>query len=104
MARATDPNTVTTRLRYPRTAAPVLWLYLAAAGTPARYRFCSRERPVPACAVKRRRLPDLLAPVYGWFRDGFDTSDLREAKALLDDLIVNSTRVRSRQVLNPSRR
>ena len=27
---------------------------------------------------------DLLAPVYGWFTDGFDTPDLREAKALLD--------------------
>jgi len=29
---------------------------------------------------------DLLAPVYGWFTEGFDTSDLREAKALLDAL------------------
>ena len=26
----------------------------------------------------------LLAPVYGWFTEGFDTADLREAKALLD--------------------
>ena len=26
---------------------------------------------------------DLLAPVYGWFTEGFDTPDLREAKALL---------------------
>src|SRR5260221_4635362 len=29
---------------------------------------------------------DLLAPVYGWFTEGFDTPDLREAKALLDEL------------------
>ncbi len=29
---------------------------------------------------------DLLAPVYGWFTEGFDTADLKEAKALLDDL------------------
>jgi predicted ATPase len=29
---------------------------------------------------------DLLAPVYGWFKEGFDTRDLKEAKALLDAL------------------
>ncbi|HEX3523455.1 MAG TPA: tetratricopeptide repeat protein, partial [Stellaceae bacterium] len=29
---------------------------------------------------------DLLAPVYGWFSEGFDTADLKEAKALLDAL------------------
>jgi predicted ATPase len=29
---------------------------------------------------------DLLAPVYGWFTEGFDTVDLKEAKALLDEL------------------
>jgi predicted ATPase len=29
---------------------------------------------------------DLLAPVYGWFTEGFDTADLKEAKALLDEL------------------
>jgi predicted ATPase len=27
---------------------------------------------------------DLLAPLYGWFTEGFDTPDLREAKAPLD--------------------
>ncbi len=35
---------------------------------------------------KRRRAGDLLAPVYGWFTEGFDTADLMEAKALLDEL------------------
>jgi predicted ATPase len=29
---------------------------------------------------------ELLAPVYGWFTEGFDTRDLKEAKALLDVL------------------
>jgi predicted ATPase len=29
---------------------------------------------------------ELLAPVYGWFTEGSDTRDLKEAKALLDDL------------------
>jgi predicted ATPase len=28
----------------------------------------------------------LLAPVYGWFTEGFDTRDLKEAKALLEEL------------------
>jgi hypothetical protein len=29
---------------------------------------------------------ELLAPVYGWFTEGFDTRDLKEAKALLAEL------------------
>ena len=29
---------------------------------------------------------ELLAPVYGWFTEGFDTCDLKEARALLDEL------------------
>ena len=29
---------------------------------------------------------ELLAPVYGWFTEGFDTDDLKDAKALLDAL------------------
>jgi predicted ATPase len=35
---------------------------------------------------KRDAARDLLAPVYGWFTEGFDTLDLKEAKALLDAL------------------
>jgi predicted ATPase len=35
---------------------------------------------------KRNEARDLLAPVYGWFTEGFDTLDLKEAKALLDEL------------------
>jgi predicted ATPase len=35
---------------------------------------------------KRNEARNLLAPVYGWFTEGFDTLDLKEAKALLDEL------------------
>ncbi len=35
---------------------------------------------------RRAEARDLLAPVYGWFTEGFDTQDLKEAKALLDEL------------------
>jgi predicted ATPase len=35
---------------------------------------------------KRAEARDLLAPVYGWFTEGFDTRDLKEARALLDEL------------------
>jgi len=35
---------------------------------------------------KRNEARDLLAPVYGWFTEGFDTLDLKEAKALLGEL------------------
>jgi predicted ATPase len=35
---------------------------------------------------KRDEARDLLAPVYGWFTEGFDTRDLTEAKGLLDEL------------------
>jgi predicted ATPase len=35
---------------------------------------------------ERQKAYDLLAPIYGWFTEGFDTADLKDAKALLDDL------------------
>ncbi len=35
---------------------------------------------------KRKEALDLLAPVYNWFTEGFDTKDLIEAKALLEEL------------------
>jgi predicted ATPase len=35
---------------------------------------------------RRTEARDLVAPVYGWFTEGFDTADLKEAKALLDQL------------------
>jgi predicted ATPase/class 3 adenylate cyclase len=42
-------------------------------------RLCQRQD-------KRTAARELLAPVYGWFTEGFDTADLQEAKALLDVL------------------
>ena len=36
---------------------------------------------------KRAKACELLAPIYGWFTEGFDTKDLQEAKALLDELV-----------------
>jgi predicted ATPase len=36
--------------------------------------------------AKRDEARELLAPVYGWFTEGFDTLDLKQAKALLDEL------------------
>jgi len=38
------------------------------------------------CQGKRAEAHDLLAPIYDWFTEGFDTTDLQEAKALLDTL------------------
>jgi predicted ATPase len=35
---------------------------------------------------QREAVRDLLAPIYGWFTEGFDTPDLQEALALLEDL------------------
>ncbi len=54
-----------------------LTLELRAAMSLARL-WCSQGKPQQA--------RELLAPVYGWFTEGFDTLDLKEAKALLDAL------------------
>jgi predicted ATPase len=35
---------------------------------------------------KRDEARELLAPVYGWFTEGFDTADLQEARTLLEEL------------------
>jgi len=37
---------------------------------------------------KRDEARELLTPIYGWFTEGFDTTDLQEAKALLEALDV----------------
>ena len=39
-----------------------------------------------AAVVTWQQARELLAPVYGWFTEGFDTRDLKEAKALLEEL------------------
>ncbi len=38
---------------------------------------------------KVREARELLTPVYGWFTEGFDTRDLKEAKALLEELLAS---------------
>jgi predicted ATPase len=35
---------------------------------------------------KRAEASDLLVPIYGWFTEGFDSADLQDAKALLEEL------------------
>ena len=35
---------------------------------------------------RAREAHDLLAPIYGWFSEGFATKDLKDAKALLEEL------------------
>ncbi len=46
------------------------------------------DEPQPPVAVagQARQARELLAPIYGWFTEGFDTADLQEAKALLVEL------------------
>jgi hypothetical protein len=39
-----------------------------------------------ACRDAHRWRQELLAPIYGWFTEGFDTADLKDAKALLEEL------------------
>jgi winged helix-turn helix protein len=38
--------------------------------------------------IQALKAHELLAPVYGWFTEGFDTRDLKEAKALLEELAL----------------
>ena len=71
--------------------------------SPSLFRTGARNRPRAAGALlelraatslarlwrdqgRRAEARDLLAPVYGWFTEGFDTPDLREAKSLLAEL------------------
>ena len=42
---------------------------------------------------KPQQARELLAPVYDWFTEGFDTPDLKEAKALLDELALQRCRM-----------
>ena len=46
----------------------------------------SMARLTGATEAKRDEARELLALVYGWFTEGFDTLDLKEAKALLEEL------------------
>jgi predicted ATPase len=56
--------------------------------------FCSELRAAMRMARlwrdqgKVRQARELLAPVYRWFTEGFDMHDLKEAKALLEELVA----------------
>jgi hypothetical protein len=43
---------------------------------------CVRRRPLRACSSGRQRPKD----IFGWFTEGFDTADLKDAKVLLAEL------------------
>jgi predicted ATPase len=48
---------------------------------------CEPRRASLGCGASRRvEARDLLAPVYGWFTEGLETADLKEAKTLLNEL------------------
>jgi predicted ATPase len=53
-------------------------------GTPRRH----EPRTPLALSGQGQQARELLAPVYGWFTEGFDTRDLKEAKALLEELVA----------------
>ncbi len=50
---------------------------------------CARRPALRACSHrqgKRDEARAMLAEIYNWFTEGFDTADLKDAKALLDEL------------------
>jgi hypothetical protein len=53
---------------------------------------------------KRKAASALLAPVYGWFIEGFDTADLQEAQALLAELAGKPPTVRCDGLPSPDTR
>ena len=50
------------------------------------FEFSSRRARLWRDQGKVREARELLGPVYGWFTEGFDARDLKEAKALLEEL------------------
>jgi predicted ATPase len=46
----------------------------------------ARSSSVDRLVGRDQQARELLAPVYGWFTEGFDTRDLKDAKALLEEL------------------
>jgi hypothetical protein len=60
-------------------------------GLPLFFRQAPAPRPASLARLWREQgrqgeARDLLAPVYGWYTEGFDTADLKEARRLLDEL------------------
>jgi predicted ATPase len=81
-------------LRYEQTAAEIIEEYLAKSMNTARrqgarlleLRTATTFARMLAGRDERRMAVDLLAPIYGWFTEGFDTKDLLQAKSLLAEL------------------
>jgi len=69
-----------------------MWELRAAASLP---RLCRDQG-------RRAEARDLLTPVYGWFTEGFDTPDLKEWKALLDELTCARRHVHQSSPDDPS--
>ena len=61
-------------------------------------RACYQPRPVVARPGQATQDQDLLAPVYGWFTEGFDTPVLQKAKALMDELSVSASLISAAHV------
>ena len=79
--------------RDPADVAPADEAFLAAIAIAQQQRARSFEQRATASMArlwrhqgKRDEARELLAPVYGWFTEGFDTMDSKDAKALLDEL------------------
>ena len=53
---------------------------------------------------KQKEAQKLLAEIYGWFTEGFDTADLKEAKALLANLAAQPHITRSKKRKNGEKR
>ena len=47
---------------------------------------CHEPKPAVAATGRRTDAYQLLAPVYSWFTEGFDTADLYDARALIEEL------------------
>ena len=47
-----------------------------------------RASPTSGARGRRAEARALVAPVYAWFTEGFETADLKEAKAPLDELVA----------------
>ena len=54
--------------------------------SPGTSRILEARRDLGGSIGQQQQARELLAPVHGWFTEGFDTLDLKEAKALLDEL------------------
>jgi hypothetical protein len=47
---------------------------------------CALQRALACAAKANEQKPDRSGPIYHWFKEGFDTPDLHEARTVLDEL------------------